>query len=273
MQAGSFPTSPSSSHSSPGAGTISWTVEPQNTWYERPLDSRNCVGQELLESAQDEIHQPASDNLSDWQRSDTAPPNLWDSPFSVAFLSVGFRRLRCSIPGVVEFLDQYRPDVLFLGDLGVQRNKVGRLKLRIEEAMNKEWLLLTDIQAARGYPVGIGVLIHSSAAKYTSKIPLVKPPDVNEELWHLSVEGSVFGLTLTKLGMTAPVLLIGVDQHIASVGNAHLRSILLSTLSLTKDRWSSTSMCLICLGDFKMLHPTEADGVTLATARHGKLIS
>jgi len=135
--------------------------------------------------------------------------------------------------------------------------------------MNKEWLLLTDIQAARGYPVGIGVLIHSSAAKYTSKIPLVKPPDVNEELWHLSVEGSVFGLTLTKLGMTAPVLLIGVDQHIASIGNAHLRS----TLSLTKDRWSSTSMCLICLGDFKMLHPTEADGVTLATARHGKLIS
>ncbi len=105
MQAGPSPPSPSSSHSSPGAGTISWTVEPKNTWYERPLGSRNCVGHELLEMAQNKIHEPASDNLLEWQRSDTAPSNLWDSPFAVAFLSVGFRRLRCSAPGVVEFLD------------------------------------------------------------------------------------------------------------------------------------------------------------------------
>jgi hypothetical protein len=170
-------------------------------------------------------------------------------------------------------LERYRPDVLFLGDLGVKRNKIGRLKLRIEEAMNEEWFLLTDIRAAPGYPIGIGVLIHSSAAKYTSKIPLVKPPDVDEVQWHLAVEGRVFGLTLARPGMPEPISLIGVNQHTASDNNAHLRSILLSTLSLTKDRWSSTSMCLICLGDFKMLHPTEADGVTLATARHGKLIS
>jgi hypothetical protein len=53
MQAGPSLTSPSSSHSSPGPGTISWTAEPQNTWYERPLGSRNCVGHELLVIAQD----------------------------------------------------------------------------------------------------------------------------------------------------------------------------------------------------------------------------
>jgi hypothetical protein len=132
----------------------------------------------------------------------------------VAFLSVGFRRLRCSAPGVVEFLDLYLPDVLFLGDLGVKRNKVGRLKLHIEEAMNEEWFLLTDIWTAKGYPVGIGVLIHSSAAKNTSKIPLVKQPDVDEELWHVAVDGRLFGLTLTRPGMSAPVLLIGVNQHL-----------------------------------------------------------
>ena len=95
------------------------------------------------------------------------PPNFWDSPFAIVFLSVSFRRLRCSIPGVVEILDRYRPDVLFLGDLGVTRNKIGRLKLRIEEAVNEEWFLWTDIREAKGYPVGSGVLIHSSAAKCT----------------------------------------------------------------------------------------------------------
>jgi hypothetical protein len=57
---------------------------------------------------------------------------------SAAFLSVGFRRLRSSIPGVVKFLDQYRPNVLSFGDLGVKRNKIGRLKLSIEQAMNEE---------------------------------------------------------------------------------------------------------------------------------------
>ena len=241
---------PASSNSTPSAGTISWTVEPQNTWYERPLGSRDCVGHELLQIAKDKIHGPASDKLFDRQSSDAALPSLWDSPFTVAFLSVGFRRLRCSIPGVVEFLERYRPDVLFLGDLGVKRNKIGRLKLRIEEAMNEEWFLLTDIRAAPGYPIGIGVLIHSSAAKYTSKIPLVKPPDVDEVQWHLAVEGRVFGLTLARPGMPEPISLIGVNQHTASDNNAHLRSILLSTLSLTKDRLPSTSRRLICLGDF-----------------------
>ena len=250
MQAEPPSTPPASSNSSPSAGTISWTVEPQNTWYERPLGSRDCVGHELLQIAKDKIHGPASDKLFDSQKSGAASPNLWDSPFTVAFLSVGFRRLRCSIPGVVEFLERYRPDVLFLGDLGVKRNKIGRLKLRIEEAMNEEWFLLTDIRAARGYPIGIGVLIHSSAAKYTSKIPLVKPPDVDEVQWHLAVEGRVFGLTLTRPGMSEPISLIGVNQHTASDSNAHLRSILLSTLSFTKDRLSSTSRRLICLGDF-----------------------
>jgi hypothetical protein len=64
---------------------------------------------------------------------------------SAAFLSVGFRRLRSSIPGVVKFLDQSYPletlsfgDVLSFGDLGVKRNKIGRLKLSIEQAMNEE---------------------------------------------------------------------------------------------------------------------------------------
>jgi hypothetical protein len=81
MQAEPPSTPPASSNSTPSAGTISWTVEPQNTWYERPLGSRDCVGHELLQIAKDKIHGPASDKLFDRQNSDAALPNLWDSPF------------------------------------------------------------------------------------------------------------------------------------------------------------------------------------------------
>ena len=51
----------------------------------------------------------------------------------MGFLSVGFHRFRSSIPGVSEFLEEYWLDVLFLGDLGIGRNKTGRLKLFFEE--------------------------------------------------------------------------------------------------------------------------------------------
>ena len=63
---------------------------------------------------------------------------------------LGFWRRRCLIPGVVDFLDSYRQDLLFLGDLGVKRNKIGRPKLKIEEAVNEEWFLWTDIRDSKG---------------------------------------------------------------------------------------------------------------------------
>ena len=186
------------------------------------------------------------------------PPNLWDSPFAIAFLSVGFRRLRCSIPGVVEILDRYRPDVLFLGDLGVTRNKIGRLRLRIEAVVNEEWLLWTEIREAKGYPVGSGVLIHSSAAKCISRLQLVKPPNVDYEQWHLAVDGRILGLTLGRPGMAAQLHITGVNEHVASDENAQLRGILLSTLAHTKEDILSKGGLLVCLGDF-MLAPREAE--------------
>ena len=88
--------------------------------------------------------------------------------------------------------------------------------------------LCTDIREATGYPVGSGVLTHSSAAKCISRLQLVKPPNVDDEQWHLAVDGRILGLTLGRPGMAAQLHVIGVNQHVASDENAQLRGILLS---------------------------------------------
>jgi hypothetical protein len=108
----------------------------------------------------------------------------------------------------------------------VKRNKVGRLKLRIEAAMSEEWFLWTDISASPGYPVGSGALIHSSAAKHISRLQLEKPPNVDDGDWRRAIDGRVFGVTLTRPGTTGPIQMMGVNQHVASSENAHLRAIL-----------------------------------------------
>ena len=92
------------------------------------------MGHDLLEVAQQNVSAP-SINISTLLRPER--PDLWESSFTEGS-SVGFRRFRSSMPGVAEFLEKYRPDVLFLGDLGTGRNKIGRLKLHFEEGVNEE---------------------------------------------------------------------------------------------------------------------------------------
>ena len=85
----------------------------------------------------------------------------------MGFLSVGIRRFRSSIPGVSEFLEEYRPDVSFLGDLGTCRNEIGRLKLLFENRVNEEWFLRTNIHNAAGYPIGSGAeFMHLQPSTY-----------------------------------------------------------------------------------------------------------
>ena len=79
------------------------------------------------------------------------------------------------------------------------------------------------------------MLIHSSAAKCISRLQLVTPPNVDDEQWHLAVDGRILGLTLSRQGMAAQLHIIGVNQHVASDENAQLRGILLSTLAHTKE--------------------------------------
>ena len=59
-------------------------------------------------------------------------PDLWATPFRVAYLNVGYQRILLSLEGVAALVKQQRPDVLFLGDMGNLRDLIGRLRERIE---------------------------------------------------------------------------------------------------------------------------------------------
>jgi len=82
--------------------------------------------------------------------------NTWSCPLVVSYLNVGRRHLVGSQQELVELVLTHRPDILFLGDLVTTRDHIGRLKKRIENALNDEWFVTTNISALPGRPVGIG---------------------------------------------------------------------------------------------------------------------
>ena len=102
----SAPTSPRAAISNTG-----WTILQPSQWFERPLGLREQVGTELLDQTMSKLLKSDGSDKVTMPISTQDPPHLWDSPFAIAFLSVGFLRLSCSIPGVVEILDNYRPGV------------------------------------------------------------------------------------------------------------------------------------------------------------------
>ena len=75
-------------------------------------------------------------------------------------------------------------------------------------------------------------------------------PDVDDEQWHLTVDGRILGLTLTRQGVSAQLHLIGVNQHVTPDENAPLWRILLSTFAHTKEGVLSKGGLFICAGDF-----------------------
>ena len=121
-----------------------WEVMPPHDWFQVLLGRRAVVGHEPLEVAQQNVSAPSRDPpYSPLVCSER--PDRWESPFTVGFLSVGFRRFRSSMPGISDILEKYRTDVLFHGTLGTGRNKIGRLKLHFEERVNEEWFVWTNI--------------------------------------------------------------------------------------------------------------------------------
>ena len=66
------------------------------------------MGTELLDQAMSKLLKSDGSGKVTIPISTQDHPNLWNSPFAIAFLIVGFRRLRYSIPGVVEILDSDR---------------------------------------------------------------------------------------------------------------------------------------------------------------------
>ena len=101
----------------------------------------------------------------------------------ISYLNIGFRRLERSLHGIAHFVLHHRPDVLFLGDLGVARNKVGRLKLMLERDLGDEWFMLTDISAPRKNQrsTGMTAVIHCSLARHITTVELVCPEGIEKE--------------------------------------------------------------------------------------------
>ncbi len=94
-------------------------------------------------------------------------PDLWETPLAIGYLNVGFRRLSNSMQGVVNSVLQQRPDILFLGDIGVPRNKIGKLRQTLERKLGDEWFVLSNITVPhlKRRATGIAAVIHCSLAK------------------------------------------------------------------------------------------------------------
>ena len=224
--------------------SLRWAVQPPKAWFDQPLGQREPMGHELLVAArarvakQDEEVQTLIDST-----------DIWSSPFTVAFISVGFRRLRFSLPGVLSLLEEHRPDILFLGDLGTSRNHIGRLRQQIQADVDEEWIFLSDIGNTTGYPVGSGALVHASAARYIRQMEVVCPPEIAGEQWSLAVPGRILHLEFDHPDCERRVWFVGLNQHVAAGDRVHARDMVLATLKhitiLAKDQ----GLRLIILGD------------------------
>jgi hypothetical protein len=183
------------------------------------------------------------------------PPDVWSSPFTVAFISVGFRRLRFSMPGVLGLLEQQRPDILILGDLGVANNRIGRLKLQLEASVDEEWVFLKNISNSPGYPVGIGAMVHVSAAKFITQLEVSCPPGLDQQEWALAVGGRILHLELNRPDADGRIWFVGLNQHVAANGRDQSREHVLSTLAHIANLAKTHGWKLVILGDANAAPP------------------
>ena len=230
----------------PVPSPLRWAVRPPNTWFDLPLGQRTSIGEDLLESA---VQRARLSRDSSEVRSPLDPPDIWSSPFTVAFVSVGFRRLRYSLHGIIDLLEKHRPDILFLGDLGATRTHIGRLRLRIQEAVDDEWILFTDIRDSPGYPVGSGAMVHASAAKFIRKLEVPCPPGMDRDSWNEAVGGRILLLEMVLPDIEGRTWLLGFNQHVAANDRTTARGIVLTTLAHITHQAHERGWRLVLLGD------------------------
>jgi endonuclease/exonuclease/phosphatase family metal-dependent hydrolase len=176
-------------------------------------------------------------------------PNIWSSPFKVAFISVGFRRLRYSLPGVIEIVKQHRLDILFLGDLGTTCSQIGKLRLQLQAELDDEWILLADICKTAGYPVGTGAVVHVSAVKHIQRLELTCPPQLDQEQWSKVVKGRLLLLELVRPETDGAIWFVGLNQHVASSSNFQAREMVLATIEHLAREIQTRGGRLVVLGD------------------------
>ena len=228
----------------PGCST-QWSVEPDTAWFECPAFRRPAVGLQLLASARAGLEGGVPE-----QRAGGTDNDLWEDPLVVSYLNIGFPKLERALTEIVQLVLCHRPDVLFLGDLGVARNKIGRLKQRLESSLGDEWYMLTDISPHRGRgPVGMGVVIHCSLAKHVRTLDLPSPEGGDTATWSQAVSGRILPLQLSREGRLHTWLLVGVYQHVAEASKAQLRAHVLTTMGALTARAECDGHRAVLIGD------------------------
>ena len=222
-----------------------WEVLPPSEWFESPLGSRAPVGRTLVTSARIQL---------DARPLEAGPqllgrPDLWDSPFAVGFINVGFRGLACSMCGLVNLVERHRPDILFLGDLRTPRNKIGKQRAELEASLGEEWTLLTDIRAPPGRPVGIGAVVHSAVARHTKQLEVPCPPGLDQAQWASVVQGRILLLQLTRPELPHTWWFVGLYQYVVSEATEQARNLIFKTLGHIKMLAAASGHYLIIAGD------------------------
>ena len=223
-----------------------WTVCPGEKWFAVPASRRPDVGHRLIRSAQMTL-----DGGAVAVQGDCPAPDLWVNPFVVSYLNIGFRRLKQSLNGVAQSILHHRPDVLFLGDLGVARNKVGKLKQMLERDLGDEWFMLTDISApqANQRSTGMAAVIHCSLAKHITQVEIQCPIGAEQVMWAKTVAGRIMHLQLSRANCPHTWHLVGLYQYVAKPANTELRRLILSTLEQILKEAQAAGHKVMLLGD------------------------
>jgi len=241
------------------AGT--WEVGPSHLWHSEPPHLRPAVGHRILQHARDHVTgyrngQPILRPDTAVCRSPTAEfTSFWDSPLQLSALNVGFRGLKASMRGVTSVLRRRRPDILFLSDVRSTRNRCGRVRREIEDELEGEWRLLTEIAPGKKSPVGVGALVHASLLPCISPLPLPQPAGVDLAKWTRAVQGRILILQC-KPGDTPQIWwFVGIYQHALHGSTSEMQMLFLRALSHLSEVAASQQVRLILLGDANAAPP------------------
>ena len=225
----------------------SWTIGPSLEWLQMPIGSRFNIGSDLVDRAIASYGGLGLACPSKQYHMDT-----WSCPFLVSYLNVGYRHLVGSLQEIVELVLVQRPDILFLGDLVTTRNQMGRLKQRLEAALNGEWFVTTNISASPGRPVGIGAVIHCSLASHMTDCII---PHSGGSDRVAAIEGRILDIKISRPESPHTWHFIGVYQHVARSENKLARIRLRESLQNIIQQAREDRHQVVILGDFNAAPP------------------
>jgi len=152
---------------------------------------------------------------------------------------------------VINTVLQQRPGILFLGDIGVARNKIGKIRQIIERKLGDEWFVLSNISTPhqKRRATGIAAVIHCSLAKSITLEEARCPVGMEQDSWQQAISGRILHLMLARQQCPHTWHLLGVYQHVASPDNTELRNQLLSSLTDIMNAAKAEQHKILLIGD------------------------